>query len=767
MFMAGWSESVVDISIRESSRRRAANARHDPAKYLDNPIAADPFAPFHPTAETSRKQVALSNPPCDRFDCLMNPQRTILTALSTALVLVSLPAAHAQTASAKVSGELMRWHTVTVTLDGPQMSATASPNPFLDLRMDVTFTHAAGTSFTVPGFFDADGDAANTSASSGNKWRARFTPDRTGNWKFRISFRQGAGVAVAESANAGTALAPFDDAAGTFSVAETNKTGNDLRARGRLQYVNKHHLQFAGTREWFLKAGADSPENLLAYEDFDDTPNYKWEGRLGGGFRKNWQPHVRDWKDGDPTWKNGKGKGLIGAMNYLASKGLNSQSFLTYSVHGDDRNVSPYIDSEDRTRISIPKMSQWEIVFDHMSRLGLFMEFKLMEMENDWDMDGGELGPERKLYYRELIARFGHHLGLNWNVGEENSNTPAQRKEFGRYIYATDPYHHLINIHNIGDWERLYLPLIGKASPYKGASLQIDFYDVFDVTRFLRMASQLAGSPWVITLDETRPGPTGEKLGLLNAAVARDVSDPEHNEGRKGALWANLMAGGAGMNTYVGFGTDVGDPSTTGAKIDVPDLMLQDFRAYDKWWDQMRAAHGFFVGNRIPFQEMSNRNELLSNGWTLAGGDTIVGYFPDGVYGGRGTRNRGLGSGSGAAYAPPIDSARRGPRPRREGPRQPPGAMGGPGALTLKPGADRHGQDPVAGPGTPPDSPTLDLRDYKGSYQVRWFDPRKGGALQTGSIASVRGGGNGLIEIGHPPSDRERDWVVLIRPETR
>ena len=105
---------------------------------------------------------------------------------------------------------------------------------------------------------------------------------------------------------------------------------------------------------------------------------------------------MADWKSGDPTWKGDKGKGLIGAVNYLASKGLNSQSFLTYSVHGDDRNVSPYIDSEDRTRISVAKMAQWEIVFEHMERLGIFMEFKLTEIENSWDMDAGELGPERQ-----------------------------------------------------------------------------------------------------------------------------------------------------------------------------------------------------------------------------------------------------------------------------------------------------------------------------------------------------------------------------------
>jgi hypothetical protein len=195
--------------------------------------------------------------------------------------------------------------------------------------------------------------------------------------------------------------------------------------------------------------------------------------------------------------------------------------------------------------------------------------------------------------------------------------------------------------------------------------------------------------------------------------------------------------------------------------------MLQDFRAYDKWWDQMRVAHAFFFANRIPFQDMSNRNELLSNGWALAGGRTIIAYFPDGVYGGRGPRRRGgVGAGSGAAYAPPPAETRPPvPRERRERPKQAPGPMGGPGAVGPNAGGDRHGQDPMAGPGTPPDSPTVDLRSYQGSYQVRWYDPRKGGPLQTGSVTVVHAGGKDLVEIGQPPSEAQRDWVVLIRPE--
>ena len=45
--------------------------------------------------------------------------------------------------------------------------------------------------------------------------------------------------------------------------------------------------------------------------------------------------------------------------------------------------------------------------------------FNEAEAANKRELDEGELGPERKLYYREMIARFGHHLALEWNLCEE------------------------------------------------------------------------------------------------------------------------------------------------------------------------------------------------------------------------------------------------------------------------------------------------------------------------------------------------------------
>jgi hypothetical protein len=53
-------------------------------------------------------------------------------------------------------------------------------NPFLDHALDVTFTHADGTAYLVPGHFAADGNAAETGATEGRVWRAHFSPDKTG-----------------------------------------------------------------------------------------------------------------------------------------------------------------------------------------------------------------------------------------------------------------------------------------------------------------------------------------------------------------------------------------------------------------------------------------------------------------------------------------------------------------------------------------------------------------------------------------------------------
>jgi hypothetical protein len=65
---------------------------------------------------------------------------------------------------------------------------------------------------------------------------------------------------------------------------------------------------------------------------------------------------------------------------------------------------------------------------------------------NKRELDNGMLGVERKLFYRELISRFGHHLALQWNLCEEYNLrwkiSPELAKEYAKYIQAVDLYDH-------------------------------------------------------------------------------------------------------------------------------------------------------------------------------------------------------------------------------------------------------------------------------------------------------------------------------------
>ena len=519
---------------------------------------------------------------------------------------------------ATVSGELKQWHTVTLDYAGPTHSETdASPNPFLDYRLDVTFTHVeSGERFVVPGYFAADGRAAETSSSRGDVWRAHFTPDETGAWRYDASFRTGGGIAVLESPTAGTAVGPIDGDAGGFVVAASDKGGRDFRGKGRLSYVGEHFLRFEGSGEYFVKGGPDAPENFLAYDDFDNTPD-------NGGRRKSWAPHADDYRPGDPTWQGGKGSEIIGALNYLASEGMNAFSFLTMNIDGDDRNVYPYVSPSDLTHFDVSKLDQWDVVFTHGQRQGLYLHFKTQETENDQLLDGGALGTERKLYYRMLVARFGHHLALNWNLGEENTNSDAERKAFANYLRAVDPYDHHIVVHTFGNQqEPVYAPLLGDASQLTGASVQTAWDKVYADTKTWVERSAAAGKPWVVANDEQNSANVGVPpyVGYVDPATGNRYGGTgvDHDDIRRETLWGNLMAGGAGVEYYFGYG----QPQS--------DLTAQDYRSRDGMWDYTRYALEFFAAN-VPVADMRPDNGRATAGRVLADGSTtFVVQLPSG-----------------------------------------------------------------------------------------------------------------------------------------
>ncbi|MEM6911200.1 MAG: DUF5060 domain-containing protein [Verrucomicrobiota bacterium] len=530
-------------------------------------------------------------------------------------------------------GELKKWHKITLSFDGPATSESASPNPFLDYRLDVTFTGPSGQTYLVPGHYAADGNAANTGADNGNQWQVHFSPDEVGLWSYSASFLTGSEIAIADPASGSPAS--FHGASGSFLVVASDKTGRDFRGKGRLEYVGQHYLQFAESGEYFIKQGPDAPENFLSYVDFDGP--FKTDGQYNTGTFgseassiKTWSAHAGDWTTDDPTWAQvdgvggAYGKGMLGALNYLASEGLNVFSFLTFNIAGDDRNVFLYTDYNERERMDVSRLGQWEVIFEHATRQGLFLHVKTQETENDLLLDGGELGKHRQLYYRELIARFGHHLALNWNLGEENDiwradelNDPTQTrvKAYAQFFHDHDPYQHPIVIHTYpNDKDEVYGPLVGSVSQLTGASLQggrANFNDVHDDVRTWVANSAQAGKPWIVACDE--PGDAENAL--------RPDSSPgnSHENGRENALWGTLLAGGWGNEWYFGYG------------FPHSDLTCQDFRSRDQWWDYCRYALEFFALAEVPYWEMINDNSLTSGDYCyFKAGEAYVIYDKQG-----------------------------------------------------------------------------------------------------------------------------------------
>jgi len=582
-----------------------------------------------------------------------------------------------------ISGELKQWHNVVLTLDGPYAHELDNkPNPFVDRHMNVLFTHVSGNpKYLVPGYFAADGNAGESSARSGTKWRAHLSPDKTGQWSYRIVFQGSA----------------FDGKSGSFTVGASDKNGCDLRAKGRLIYVGKRYLRFAGSGEWFLKVGADAPETLLAYADFDDTEATK----PGKCPLKNWSAHIRDWHPDDPSWKNGKGRGLIGAVNYLSSKGCNAFSFIPYNAGGDGDNVWPHVSRSDKRHFDCSRLDQWGMVFNHSTARGMYLHFKLQETENDdlkgkgakHALDGGELGVERKAYLREMIARFGHNLALNWNIGEENTQSHQQIDDMIRFIRETDPYGHNVVLHTYpNQQDKVYNPFLGKKDRLIGLSIQNS-----DVANSHRDAlkwvtrSEAAGHPWIVALDEagnagsgTPPDPDWPGMKKAVQKSHKKLKIPSIDDVRAEVLWGTLMAGGAGVEYYFGY------------RFPENDLTCENWRSRDKTWDYSRYAINFFRDEKIPFWEMKNSNALIGN-----------------------TENNNSGyclAKAGKVYL-----------------------------VYLRKTGDVN----------------IDLTGVSGTFKVQWFDPRNGGSLVDGTVGHLKGGTK--VSFGKPPADLDKDWLAVMR----
>lgn len=424
-------------------------------------------------------------------------------------------------------GTFHEWHKVEVALKGPNTSTTASTNPF-KTSVNVTF-EGPGGNFTIPAFYDGDGKGG----SSGNVWKARFSANQLGTWNFKSASGE----------------ASLNGYTGSFTVDSAPDSAPNLLKQGRLQYVKDHYLKFADGGYW-LKGGSDDPENFL--------------GSAFGG------------------WNAKKA-----AIEYLSSKGVNSIYVLTNNIDGDFNDSWPWLGStpnqakSNSSRFDVAKLGRWEDFFNYVESKGMVLNMVL-------DDDSAYHSYDRNLYYREMIARFGHHPAVIWNIGEEaeENYTTSQQIDYANKVDQLDSFDHPITVHREGGTSNQW-PFLGNSS-FDLTSIQTvpggansftttTLPNLNTIVRNNRRESTADGRPIPIMIDEI-PG-------------IREVNSTTQLKLRSEVLYPIYLAGGNFELHY--------RPSAV------------SIQQLGPMWDDMRRARQFV--QTLPFQDMDPNNTLLSN----------------------------------------------------------------------------------------------------------------------------------------------------------
>ena len=302
-----------------------------------------------------------------------------------------------------------KWSKIELQFAGPTSIGRGDPNPFA-VEFDVTFTSPSGVEFKVPGFYDGDGRGQ----LDGNVWKARFSADEVGAWKFRTA----------------STHRLLHDQRGEFRVGETPGDAAGFWKHGRLEYVgtpeNKiRYLKFRDGSYW-LKAGCDDPENFLGnYKHFNTLEKRK------------------------------------AAIDYLARQGINSLYIMTHNIGGDDKDVWPWLGESTReamknggasARFDLAKLDEWRELFEHMQTRGV-VPYIILEDDSAWK------GYDHARYYREIIARFGYLPALVFNLGEEHNENYSLKEALAHLgtLEQLDPYNHPRGIHNVNRPSKEYV----------------------------------------------------------------------------------------------------------------------------------------------------------------------------------------------------------------------------------------------------------------------------------------------------------------------
>lgn len=219
-------------------------------------------------------------------------------------------------------------------------------------------------------------------------------------------------------------------------------------------------------------------------------------------------------------------------------------------------------------------------MFDHAEKQGIALNIKFQETDDDttFQESAGEdhrMSEQRKIFYREMVARFGHYLGVTWNLGRDVLH-PEYIKLRSEYIRKIDPYNNPILV-QATEPAGMLSSLLG-VETVEGVSLHSSNEDIQSETLKWLQRSAAKGRKWVVSADQQAD---------VNEGVKPD-SNSNFDVIREQALYGNLMAGGYGAQYF--FDLSFGDS----------DLDAESFKSRTNVWKQskyVREKH--IVGSRI------------------------------------------------------------------------------------------------------------------------------------------------------------------------
>jgi hypothetical protein len=283
-------------------------------------------------------------------------------------------------------------------------------NPFLDVRFAARFSQDYDST-EVPGFYDGDGT-----------YRVRFMPEKPGNWKYTTV---SSAKELDGKTGAFTVIKPSADNHGPVRVSNTfhfaYADGKPYKQLGTTCYAWTH--QDEALQEQTLKTLAAAPFNKIRFCIF---------------------PKRYNWNTNEP---------------------------LMYPFEG-----APPL-AWDTTRFNPKFFQHFERRILDLQKLGIEADIILLHPydEGHWGFDR-MTAVEDDRYLRYVVARLAAFRNVWWSLANEydfmEHKTEEDWERIGQLVSGSDPYHHLLSIHNGKRIFNQTRPWITHASIQNGSAVE-------------------------------------------------------------------------------------------------------------------------------------------------------------------------------------------------------------------------------------------------------------------------------------------------------